>query len=217
MPKQNNTSSLTPGVEDAVAKFIQHSRDNAAGKATASPFTDANPLQLPTAADVEYFVQAMDAEAARIDAEAIELRKRRLAEIAAKDAQIASLNRNIEAATARYNDQEAEIERRASLRGKVIETARKIAPKLDTSNLSEDAIRREVVQGRFGADAVAGKTQAYIDCRFDFLADEANADPFAALVKDGIATGINDGKAQADRAYADMVSGLTNGWKATTH
>ncbi len=209
--------TLTPGVADSVAKFIQQTRDKAAGEASASPFNEANPLQLPTTADVEHFVQAMEAEAARIDAEANELRTRRLAEIAEKDAQIAALNRDIEAATARHNEQEAEVARRATLRSKLIETVKKIAPKIDTGNLSEDAIRRAVVQGRFGADAVAGRTQAYIDCRFDFLADEANVDPFAAVVRDGLAPTVQDGRSAADKAYADMVANLNNRWRDTTH
>ena len=75
-----------------------------------------------------------------------------------------------------------------------------------TEGLSDAAIRKAVVVAKLG-DAVAGKSEAYIDARFDILSeDAANADPFADAMKGGTVT--NDGANPADKAYRDNLTYL---------
>jgi hypothetical protein len=211
---KDEATILTPGVKEKVAAFIQHSRDTAAGKNPTPVFTDAAPLQLLTDADVAFFVAAMEAEAARIDDEAEALSRQRIADIAAKDAQIAALNREIESKKAVTTAQDAEISRRAEALVGIQQVAKRIAPGAAVDNLNETQIKAAVVRARFGDQAVSGHPQAYIDSRFDFLADAANVDPFRSAMKDGPAPNLLDAKAAADRAYRDMVADLTASHKS---
>ncbi|MBB5041892.1 hypothetical protein [Shinella fusca] len=169
------------------------------------------PVQLLSKEELDYFLQAMEQEAARIDAEATELSKRRLAEIAEKDAQIASLNREIEATRERVNAQGLEVQRRADARAKLLAVVRKIEPNLDASKITKDAdIRREVVRRRFGDAAVDGRSEAYVDERFESLEARVNVDPFAAVMKDHGRTPAPGTREAADKAWQNMVDDLTS-------
>lgn len=209
---KDEVTGLTPGVAEKVAAFIQHSRDTAAGKNPEPIFTVDAPLQLLTTADVDYFVAAMEAEIARIDDEAEDLSRQRLAYIAQKDAEIVALNREIESRKAAIAAQEVEIRRGAAALGKVQDLAKKIDPSVSLDNLNETEIKTAVVRARFGDQAVSGQPQAYIDSRFDFLADAATVDPFRAVMKDGHKTATSDAQ-KSDQAYQQMCDELANGWK----
>lgn len=211
---EDNAIGLTPGVEERVASFIQHGRDVADGKHPAPIFTDAAPLQLLTDADVAYFVAAMEAEAARIDDEADQLSRKRLADIAAKDAQIAAINREIEKTKAKLEAQDAEIGRRVADRVDLLGKVAKIDPNLATDNLTEDQIRAAVVRSKYGAQAVDGRPQSYIDARFDFLVDSLSVDPFREVAKDGLVQAL-DAKAAAEKAYLEYVDYLKTAYKKT--
>lgn len=208
---KDEATGLTPGVAENVAAFIQHNRDTAAGKNPEPIFTADAPLQLLTTADVEYFVAAMEAEAARIDDEAAELSRQRLADIAAKDAQIAALKREIENTKAKTQAQDAEITRRVADRLDLLEKVKKVDPNLVTDKLTEDQIRTEVVKAKFGTEAVAGKLQSYIDARFDFIVDSTNTDAFRSVMH-GRPQAQSDVQ-KCDQAYKQMCDELTNGWK----
>lgn len=171
------------------------------------------PVQILTAEEIAYFVQAMEAEAARIDAEATELQKRRLAEIAERDSQIASINREIEAIKSKLKAEDDEIHRRAEIRAKLLETVEKIEPGLDASKITRDAdIRREVVLRRFGDEAVNGRSEAYIDDRFESLEVRVNVDPLrqVLLSRDSATAGHGDPR---ESAYQEMLKNLADGWK----
>lgn len=171
------------------------------------------PLQILTEEEIAYFVAAMETEAGRLDAEATELQKRRLAEIAEKDAQIASIKREIEATQAKIKAQEDEIRSRAGVRSKLLAVVSKIDPGLDASKIMKDAdIRREVVRRKFGDSAVDGRSDAYVDERFESLEARVNVDPFAAVVKDGLKPSDSDLRGASERAYQEMVADLNN-WR----
>ena len=210
-------TGLTDGVEAQVAEFVKEW--GALQRGERKPVRDSKeaPLQLLTDADVAYFVQAMEAEVARIEDEIDTLKRERLADIARKDAQIAAANREIESRKAALNFQDAEIQRRATARVILLEDVNRIAPKLDIGKLNDDAVRREVVRYKFGDAAITAQNQAYIDSRFDFLVDESKVDPFRRVVADGIRPSSNDGKAAADRAYDEMVADLTKSYRETHH
>lgn len=171
------------------------------------------PVQILTAEEIAYFVQAMEAEATRLDAEANDLSKRRLAEIAEKDAQIASLNREIEAARDRVKTQELEVQRRADARAKLLAVVRKIEPNLDASKITKDAdIRREVVRRKFGDSAVDGRSEAYVDERFESLEARVSVDPFAAVMKDHVRMPTRGTPEAMEKAWQDMVADLTSSY-----
>jgi len=104
---------------------------------------------------------------------------------------------------------EAEIERRAEARADLIVLAKAIAANVQTSGLSDAAIRKAVVIAKAGEGAVQGRSDAYVDARFDMLTEGLNKKPdlFADAVKDGI-TSAQPSTSLAFTAYAAMVRDL---------
>lgn len=155
-----------------------------------------------------------------------------LATLAERDAALAARDAEIEAlragwpgmtnggANGRANgtvEDTADINARAEARANVIAAARAIARDVRTDGLSDADIRRAVVAARLGEAAIAGRSAAYIDARFDILTEDAgraSADPFARVVAGGVHT--HDSASIRDRAYAGMVSLLENAWKPAT-
>ena len=126
-------------------------------------------------------------------------------EIAAKDAEIAKLEAAKDAAEGKVLS-DADLDKRVADRADLIGKAKAIVADVKTEGLSDAAIRKAVVVAKLG-DAVAGKSEAYIDARFDILSeDAANADPFADAMKGGTVT--NDGANPADKAYRDNLTYL---------
>lgn len=104
---------------------------------------------------------------------------------------------------------ETEIERRAEARADLIGLAKAIAGSVQTSGLSDAAIRKAVVIAKAGEGAVQGRSDAYIDARFDMLAEELRKKPnlFAEAIKDGI-NPTQPFASPAFTAYAAMVRDL---------
>lgn len=203
---------LSDGVEAKVAEFVKDWAALQRGQRQMVADQKEEPLKLLTDADVAYFVKAMEDEAALIEAEIEDARKRHIADIAQKDAQIAAINREIESRKARLQDQDGEIHRRALALVETKDIAKKIYPAFDADNfLSALDVKREVVRRRCGDGAVDGKTEAYIDERFELLAARVNTDPFAVVMADGIKR--NDPKDAAERAYQDSVQRLRDAHK----
>jgi hypothetical protein len=160
--------------------------------------------------DVAAIIKKLKDETTKIETEIHDVRSRRNAEIAQKDAEIAALNREIEQTTAHIQRQNDEINRRAEKRAELLATVAKIDANLDAAKILNDAdIRREVVRRKFGDGAVQDRSEAYVDERFDSLAARANVDPFAKALADGIRPAPT-AKDAADQAYLDMVKDLTS-------
>ncbi|AYG66767.1 MULTISPECIES: DUF2213 domain-containing protein [unclassified Rhizobium] len=104
---------------------------------------------------------------------------------------------------------EAELERRAEARADLIGLAKAIACSVQTSGLSDAAIRKAVVVAKAGEGAVQGRSDAYIDARFDMLAEGLRKKPdlFADAIKDGINPTLPS-TSLASAAYAAMVRDL---------
>lgn len=93
-------------------------------------------------------------------------------------------------------------------RADLISRAKLVAKDLDTVGMSDAEIRKAAVVAALGDAAVADKSDAYIDARFDILAeDAAKGDP------------IKDAKlepkkvADIDALYAERNKALTDAWK----
>lgn len=136
------------------------------------------------------------------------------AAIAAKDAELAKKDAELDAIKAKVLS-DADLDKRVQERADLIAVANVIAKDVKTTGLSDAAIRKAVVAAKLGDAAISGKADAYIDARFDILAEdakkEAGADPFARVVSDGLKPNLNDASRET-KAWSDGVSDL-NAWR----
>lgn len=119
------------------------------------------------------------------------------AELAAKDAEIDALK------AAKLSD--AEIDAKVQARSDLLAKAKSVAD-TDFTGLSDADIKKAAVVAKLGDAAIEGKTEAYIDARFDILVESADkSDPFA--------TAMNDGKPQtkvADHGQLEYEQNILN-------
>lgn len=114
--------------------------------------------------------------------------------LAAKDAEIASKDAEIEALKASAMS-DAELDKRAAARADLIGTAKAIVADVKTEGLTDADIRKAVVVAKLGDAAIKDKSAAYIDARFDILAEDAKkpVDPVrAALMNRDATSTVND-------------------------
>lgn len=122
--------------------------------------------------------------------------------IAAKDAEIAKKDAEIDALKGKVMDAAA-LDAAVTARADLIATAKKVADQ-DYTGKSEAEIRKMAVAKRFGDAAVADKSDEYVKARFDIaVEDAANADPVRQAVKDGVVTTTVN-----DNGYAASVAAL---------
>lgn len=95
--------------------------------------------------------------------------------MAAKDADLAKKDAEIDDLKAKQVT-DAQIDERVKARGDLIAKAKAIADG-DYAGKSDAEIRKAVVVAKLGDAAVAGKPEAYVDARFDILAEDAAKDP----------------------------------------
>lgn len=95
--------------------------------------------------------------------------------MATKDADLAKKDAEIDDLKAKQIT-DAQIDERVKARGDLIAKAKTIADG-DYAGKSDAEIRKAVVIAKLGDAAVAGKPDAYVDARFDILAEDAAKDP----------------------------------------
>ncbi|WP_375553386.1 DUF2213 domain-containing protein [Roseovarius mucosus] len=140
-------------------------------------------------------------DAAKIHADAIAAKDK---EIATKDAKIAELEGKILS----DDDKAKMVADRVALET----TAAKITDQVKPSGMTDAALRKAVVVAKLGDEAVTGKSEAYIDARFDILAEEASkADPVADAISRGVVS--HDGMTVADKAYAESLINLQTAYR----
>lgn len=128
--------------------------------------------------------------------------------LAAKDGELAKKDAEIDALKAKVLD-DAAIDARVQARGDLIAKAKAIAADVATDGKSDVEIRRAVVVAKLGDAAVKDKPAAYVDARFDILAENLKSDPLRGTIKDGVKPNT---PASATAAYDAMVSDLTGAW-----
>ncbi|MCE7028466.1 DUF2213 domain-containing protein [Jiella avicenniae] len=108
-------------------------------------------------------------------------------DLKAKDADLAKKDAEIDALKGKILS-DADLDKRVKARADLIATAGKIAKDVKTAGLSDAAIRKAVVTAKLGDAALSGKSEAYIDARFDILAEEASkvVDGFKAVIEGGV-------------------------------
>lgn len=140
-----------------------------------------------------------DTEAAHKDALAVKDK-----DLATKDAEIADLKSKVL--------DEAAIDARVAAKAKLVSDAKSIAKDLVADGLTDAEIRKAAVTAVRGADAVEGKSSAYIDAAFDIALEAAGkvADEAANVLTGGLkTTNVND----LNKVYADRDAGLSDAWK----
>ncbi|WP_105436406.1 DUF2213 domain-containing protein [Neorhizobium tomejilense] len=137
-----------------------------------------------------------------------------LAAIAAKDGELAKKDAEIDSLKAKVLS-DADLDKRVQARADLVSTAKAIAKDVKTEGLADAAIRRAVVAAKLGDAAITDKADAYIDARFDILAEDAKkaggSDPFASVVKDGLTTHADLG--DSSKAYEAMLQRDRNAWQ----
>jgi len=132
--------------------------------------------------------------------------------LADKDGELAKKDAEIDALKAKVVDGPA-LDKLVEARADLIAVAKTIAKDVKTEGLTDGAIRKAVVAAKLGDEAIKDKADAYIDARFDILAEDAkkSADPFRTVVQNGIQS--NDGAGEASKAYAGHITNLQDAWK----
>lgn len=138
-----------------------------------------------------------------------------LAALAAKDADLAKKDAEIDSLKAKVLS-DADLDKRVQARADLVATAKAIAKDVKTEGLSDAAIRKAVVAAKLGDAVVADKADAYIDARFDILAEDAkkdvSADPFRQVAKDGLQKPLND---DASTAHSKMIADMSTAYLGT--
>lgn len=127
------------------------------------------------------------------------------AALALKDAEIAKKDATIDDLQGKVLT-DAALDARVQARGDLVATAKRIHD-ADYTGKSDADVRKAAVVGKLGDAAIAGKPDAYIEARFDILADAAKpTDPVAHALR--IGDGTNNRTQVSDNGYADSVAGL---------
>lgn len=125
-------------------------------------------------------------------------------ELAAKDTRIAELEKSQITGDA--------LDSAVAARAELIDRAKRIAPKIETKGLSDAGIKKAVVIAAVG-DSMKDKSEAYIDARFDMLADEKKV---TDMSQEQLRRSLADTVAIGDDAqtYSDAVSKANNSLNA---
>ncbi|QND32161.1 DUF2213 domain-containing protein [Sinorhizobium meliloti] len=132
--------------------------------------------------------------------------------LAAKDAEMAKKDAEIDALKGKILS-DADLDKRVQARADLVTKAKVLAMDLKTEGLSDAAIRKAVVVAKLGDAAVADKSEAYIDARFDMLVEDASkngADPFRTVVQQGLSQ-VSDADRVVTDAYSQMVADMKAG------
>jgi hypothetical protein len=161
--------------------------------------------------------QVAVADAPKIEAFKVGMAKRitdmetaHAAAVAVLDEKLAKAEATLDAEKAKVLS-DADLDKRVQDRADLIGVAKSIVSDVKTEGLADAAIRKAVVVAKLG-DTMADKSAAYIDARFDIMAeDAAKADPFADGMKGGTvpATGTNI----ADTAYAANIAHMQSAYR----
>lgn len=155
---------------------------------------EAVQVALSDVASIEKFKTASAKKLA--DAESIHAK-----EIIAKEEEIAKLQAELDDLKSKVLSEE-ELDAKVADRAELIAAATAIAPEVKCSGLKDSDIRKAVVTAKLGDAAVAGKSQAYMDARFDImLEDSKKADPVGDVFRKGTKLGDSDSLSVSRDAY----------------
>lgn len=151
-------------------------------------------------------IEAFKASSAKALADAKSAHEAALAE---KDVELAKLQAQLDDAKAKALS-DTDIDAKVAARSELIATAKAIAPEVKTDGLKDADIRKAVVTAKLGDAAITGKSDAYIDARFDILAEgAAEQNPVRDVMFGGVHSFGDEGTQQMNDAHSDYVARLT--------
>ncbi len=133
--------------------------------------------------------------------------------IAAKDTELAKKDATIDDLKTKVVDG-ASLDKLVAARSELVSVAAAIAKDVKVDGLSDADVRRAVVLAVAGEAVVKDKAQAYIDARFDILAETAKVakpDAFRTVVQGGIQPTIDANASNA--GYQKMVTDMESAWQ----
>lgn len=132
----------------------------------------------------------------------------------AKDAELAKKDAEIDGLKAKIVDAAA-LDKLVASRAALVTVAKAIAKDVKTDGLTDAAIRRAVVTAKLGDAAVKDKPDAYVDARFEILAEDAakaSPDAFRDALANGGGVNVTDADLKpVQDAYAKMVEDMKSG------
>ncbi len=128
-------------------------------------------------------------------------------ELAAKDIELATKDAEIEDLKGKVLSDE-DIDKRVNDRADLIAMAKQVADK-DYTGMTDVNIRKTAVVAALGQEAIDGKSDDYVQARFDILCDDANQDPVRRVLRNGDNRPGND----VSKAHDGMVTHLQTAWK----
>ena len=151
-------------------------------------------------------IEAFKASSAKSLADAQSAHEAALAE---KDVELAKLQAQLDDTRAKVLS-DADIDAKVAARSELVATAKAIAPEVKTDGIKDADIRKAVVTAKLGDAAVADKSDAYIDARFDILAEgAAEQNPVRDVMSGGVHSFGDEGTQQMNDAHSDYVARLT--------
>lgn len=142
-------------------------------------------LPVETTVDGETAINLLKARVADAETTQATLVSDHAKAVAAKDAEIAKKDAEIDALKGKVMDAAA-LDAAVTARADLIAKAKTVADQ-DYAGKSEAEIRKMAVSKKFGDAAIAGKSDDYVSARFDIaVEDSASADPVRQAVKDGV-------------------------------
>ncbi|KGR38626.1 DUF2213 domain-containing protein [Xanthomonas vasicola] len=183
---------------------------------------DDNPLRKSTMPDIKtrtVLVDGLSVETTDAGAQAIDKLQRQLSDsnnaaarqtadhtaaLALKDGEIAKRDATIDDLRTKVLT-DAALDERVQARGDLLATAKAIHD-ADYRGKNDADVRKAAVIGKLGDAAIAGKGDAYIEARFDILADsvKTTTDPVARALRDG----AGQRTTVQDNGYSASVAGL---------
>lgn len=147
--------------------------------------------------------------------------KAHAAAIAAKDAALAEKDKELAAKDAALDAEkakvlsDADLDKRVAARASLVTIAGLLAKDVKFDGLSDAAIRKSVVTAVLGDAAVKDKADAYIDARFEILAEDAvkkagGNDPLRDALSGGLVH-AGDGDKVVTDAYTQMIADMHAG------
>ena len=151
-------------------------------------------------------IEAFKASTAKAIADAQSTHEAALAE---KDVELAKLQAQLDDTKSKVLS-DADIDAKVAARSELVATAKVIAPEVKTDGIKDADIRKAVVTAKLGDAAIADKSDAYIDARFDILAEgSVKENPVRDMMFGGVHVFGDEDTNQMNDAHNDYVARLT--------
>lgn len=157
-------------------------------------------------------ITKLEGQIAKLTADTATSATAHAAALATKDGELAKKDAEIDGLKSKVLD-DAALDKAVTERADLVAAAKAICADVETTGKSAADIRKEVVTKIVGADAVAGKSAAYVDARFDVLVEDAKSNAGLRSTLSNLAPSPAKGGAQAEgKAWGDSVADL-NSWR----